>query len=404
MNLIAIKIEYCNLLCSPIFLKSKKKMLIIAILIIKIINALFLIILGLILTSFIILIDRKVLGAIQRRLAPNVTGFLGILQQFADALKLLKKEWIFPDLADKFLFKWSPVWILCFSLMLLLVLGFANNIAFANFKYSLLYFFIMSSLSVYGLLFAGWSSNSKYPLLGAQRAAAQLISYEIVMGVILTILGLYTKTFNIIKIVELQQTIWLIFPLFPVFFIFFTLMLIETNRHPFDLPEAESELVSGYNVEYSGMLFALFILAEYLKMFAMSIIVVLIFFGGWYIPSLSPITSILCFFILSLKIFFFIFIFSWIRAILPRYRYDQLMKLSWKILYPLSLSLFVFLFGLQIFLKNIYYHSFEILINIDLYYLLNGFFLFFDNISPRSFVFKYLLLSNYNVKLLLLYI
>lgn len=340
----------------------------ILILLFKIIFTISLIILALILTSLIILIDRKILGSIQRRLAPNVVGFLGILQPFADALKLLKKEWIYPDLADKFLFRWSPVWILCFSLMLFLVVGFAHNLTFTNFKYSLLYFFIVSSLSVYGLLFAGWSSNSKYPLLGAQRAAAQLISYEIVMGIILTIIGLYTKTFNISKIIELQQHIWLIVPLAPVFIIFFILMLIETNRHPFDLPEAESELVSGYNVEYSGMLFALFILAEYLKIFAMSCIGVFIFFGGWYIPCIDiSLTPLICFIFLGIKVFILIFFFSWIRAILPRYRYDQMMKLSWQILYPLSLCFLIFFLCFQTYIYYIYYHSLEILMNCEPY-------------------------------------
>lgn len=282
--------------------------------------------------------ERKVIGAMQMRRGPNVVGWFGLLQPFADALKLLHKETIIPYASNKALFIIAPVITFSLSIMAWAVIPFDVGLVFSDINVGILYLFAISSLGVYGIIIAGWSSNSKYAFLGALRSAAQMVSYEVSMGLVIVTVLLCVGSLNLSKIVLAQQNVWFCIPLFPMFIVFFISVLAETNRTPFDLPEAEAELVAGYHVEYSSLAFALFFLGEYANMILLSAVTTILFFGGWLAPfSIVPFTLIPGPIWLILKICFFLFIFIWLRATLPRYRYDQLMRLGWKVFLPLTL-------------------------------------------------------------------
>jgi NADH-quinone oxidoreductase subunit H len=287
--------------------------------------------------AYFTLAERKILGAIQRRRGPNVVGVYGLLQPLSDGFKLLVKETVLPSNANKFIFVLSPIITFVISLMGWAIIPYDKYSMLSEVNVGVLYLFAISSLGVYGIIMSGWSSNSKYAFLGALRSAAQMVSYEVSIGFIIVTIVVCCGSFNLQTIVESQKNIWFIVPFFPLFLMFFVSALAETNRHPFDLPEAEAELVSGYNVEYSAMGFALFSLGEYANMLLMSSLNVILFFGGWLSPIsiLSFIPGSLWF---GLKICFFVILFIWMRAALPRYRYDQLMGLGWKVFLPISLS------------------------------------------------------------------
>ncbi len=281
--------------------------------------------------------ERKVIGHMQVRMGPMRVGPHGILQPIADGLKLFFKEDIIPDVADRKVFYAAPLICLIAALSSVAVIPFFNGFFIADINIGLLYIFAMSSLASYGLVLAGWSSNSKYPFLGGLRSTAQVISYEIAMGLSLVGVMMMSGSLNLNEIVHAQMNstfkVYMI-PQFIGFFVFVVAMFAETNRTPFDLPEAESELVAGYCTEYSGMRFALFFMAEYIGMIVMSCVAVVCFLGGWSGPFNVPGVP---FFWFILKVYFFIFLYYWIRATLPRYRYDQLMALGWKVLIPLAL-------------------------------------------------------------------
>lgn len=299
--------------------------------------------------AFLTIAERKLLGSIQRRKGPNVVGFLGLLQPFADGLKLFSKETIVPKDSSPYVFILAPMITFILSLIGWSVIPLSEGALVADINLGVLYLFAVSSLSVYGIILAGWSSNSKYPFLGALRSAAQMISYEVSIGFILVNVCLCAGSFNLSTIVEAQKNVWFIFPLFPMFILFYISMLAETNRHPFDLPEAESELVSGYNVEYSAVTFALFFLGEYANILLMSALSTILFLGGWLPPfNLFPFTILPGSFWLSIKILFGVIFFILSRAALPRYRYDQLMDLGWKSILPFSLGYLVFTAGVLI--------------------------------------------------------
>ena len=313
--------------------------------IIIILKILMLIIPLLIAVAFFTVAERKIMGIIQRRRGPNVIGYAGLLQALADGLKLFVKETILPSNSNLIIFLFAP--ILCFLLSLVgwAVIPFSNQVVISDINLGVLYLFSISSLNVYSILLAGWSSNSKYAYLGALRSTAQMISYEISLGFTTLSAVICAGSLNLSTIVNTQQKIWFIVPLLPMFMIFYISMLAETNRHPFDLPEAESELVSGYNVEYSAMTFALFFLGEYANMLLMSAIASLLFLGGW----LSPFFGILSgsfWFVLKILIGCVFFILT--RATLPRYRYDQLMQIGWKCFLPLSLGYLILITGILI--------------------------------------------------------
>lgn len=291
----------------------------------------------LIAVAYFTLAERKILGAIQRRRGPNVVGAYGLLQPLSDGFKLLVKETVIPSSANKFLFVASPMLTFVISLMGWAIIPYDKYSILAEMNIGVLYLFAISSLGVYGIIMSGWSSNSKYAFLGALRSTAQMVSYEVSIGFIIITIAVCCGSFNLQTIVDCQKNVWFVIPFSPLFLIFFTSALAETNRHPFDLPEAEAELVSGYNVEYSAMAFALFSLGEYANMLLMSSMNVILFFGGW----LSPFTFLNFIpgaFWFGLKICFFVILFVWIRAALPRYRYDQLMNLGWKVFLPVSVS------------------------------------------------------------------
>jgi NADH-quinone oxidoreductase subunit H len=309
------------------------------------IHSLLIIITVLIGVAYFTLAERKILSSIQRRKGPDVVGFLGLLQPLADGLKLFTKETIIPSNADTLLFLIAPLITFILSLMIWGVLPVGNFMVLSDLPLGILYIFAASSLEVYGVILAGWSSNSRYAFLGSLRTVAQMISYEISIGFIIISVVLLTNSLNLINIVYLQKNIWFLIPLFPMFLMFLVSMLAETNRHPFDLPEAESELVSGYNVEYSGMSFALFFLGEYAAMFLMSSYAVVLFCGGWFLPINFFIFEP---FVFGFKVMFFIFLFIWARAALPRYRYDQLMRLGWKVFCPFTLGWTIFISSILI--------------------------------------------------------
>lgn len=293
--------------------------------------------------AYFTIAERKIMGSIQRRRGPNVVGYIGLLQPLADGLKLFVKETTLPTSANTGIFLLAPALSFILSLIGWAIIPFAEGIVVCDLNLGILYLFAISSLNVYGILFAGWSSNSKYAYLGALRSAAQMISYEISIGFTALNVVICAGSFNLNTIVLAQQKIWFILPLLPIFIIFYISMLAETNRHPFDLPEAEAELVSGYNVEYSAMSFALFFLSEYANMLLMSTFAAILFLGGWLPPfdnflfNLIPSTIWL-----SLKIATGVTFFIVTRATLPRYRYDQLMHLGWKCFLPLTIGYFIF--------------------------------------------------------------
>lgn len=296
--------------------------------------------------AYLTLFERKVIGAMQLRKGPNVVGPFGLLQPIADGLKLFMKETIIPTGSNRGVFIAAPMITFTLALVAWSVIPFDAGMVLADINVGILYLFAISSLGVYGILMAGWASNSKYAFLGAMRSAAQMVSYEVSMGLIIITVLLCAGSLNLSAIVEAQRSVWYIVPLFPMFVIFFISTLAETNRHPFDLPEAEAELVAGYNVEYSAMTFALFFLGEYANMILMSAMTSVLFLGGWLPPmDIALFTWIPGPIWLALKIVFCLFIFVWVRATFPRYRYDQLMRLGWKVFLPLSLLAVVVVSG-----------------------------------------------------------
>ena len=302
--------------------------------------------------AYVTLAERKVLGSIQIRKGPNVVGVYGLLQPLADGLKLFSKETIIPTHSNKVIFIIAPMLALILALISWAVIPFGNGYIISDLNIGMLYLFAVSSLSVYGVLMSGWASNNKYAFFGAIRAAAQMISYEVSIGLIILSVIVCVGKLNITSIVESQKEIWYIVPLFPAFFMFFVSALAETNRAPFDLSEGESELVSGFNVEYSGMTFALFFLAEYSHIILMSLITVLLFLGGWLPPlDILPLTLLPASFWLALKTALLIFAFIWVRGSFPRMRYDQLMALLWKSYLPLSLGFLIWVASLLYYLN-----------------------------------------------------
>jgi len=283
--------------------------------------------------------ERKVIGAIQLRKGPNVVGPFGLLQPIADGVKLMLKETIIPTGADRAVFVLAPMLTFILALIGWAVIPFDDGWVLADINVGVLYLLAISGLGVYGIIMAGWASNSRYALLGGLRSAAQMVSYEISMGLIIISVLVTAGTLNLSEIVRAQgEGMWYVIPHFPMFVIFVVSILAETNRAPFDLPEAEAELVSGYNVEYSAMTFALFFLGEYANMILMSAIAVVLFLGGWLPPvDMAPFTWVPGIIWFMLKICLILFIFLWVRATFPRYRYDQLMRLGWKVFLPVSL-------------------------------------------------------------------
>ncbi len=293
--------------------------------------------------------ERKIIGAMQLRKGPNVVGPFGLLQPIADAIKLFMKETVIPTGANRGVFVLAPMITFILAIVAWAVIPFDAGMVLADINVGILYLFAISSLGVYGILMAGWASNSKYAFLGAMRSAAQMVSYEVSMGLIIITVLLCAGSLNLSVIVESQRDMWYVIPLFPMAVIFFVSTLAETNRHPFDLPEAEAELVAGYNVEYSAMTFALFFLGEYANMILMSAMTAVLFLGGWLPPfDIAPFNWLPGPAWLALKIAFCLFIFIWIRATFPRYRYDQLMRLGWKVFLPLSLAAVVIVAGVLV--------------------------------------------------------
>ena len=282
--------------------------------------------------------ERKVMAAMQLRMGPNVVGPFGLLQAFADGIKLFFKETVLPTTANKGVFVIAPMLTFILSMVAWAVIPFDEGVVLADINVGILYLFAISSLGVYGIIMAGWASNSKYPFLGALRSAAQMVSYEVSIGFVMITVLLCAGSLNLTDIVLAQKGMWYAIPLLPMFVIFFISALAETNRHPFDLPEAEAELVAGYQVEYSSMTFALFFLGEYANMILMSGMTVVLFLGGWLPPiDIAPFNWIPGPIWFALKISLLLFVFIWVRATLPRYRYDQLMRLGWKVFLPFSL-------------------------------------------------------------------
>ena len=288
--------------------------------------------------AFLVYAERKVLALIQLRRGPNVVGPFGILQSFADALKLLTKENIVPANSNKIVFLLAPIITMVLSLAGWAVIPFAPNWVIADINVGIMYLFAVSSLGVYGIIMAGWASNSQYPFLGALRSAAQMVSYEVSIGFVIITVLLCVGSLNLSKIVEAQETVWFAIPLLPMFVVFFISALAETNRLPFDLPEDESTLVAGFFTEYSSASFVLFFLGEYASMILMSSMTVILFMGGWLPPfDIFPLNAVPGVIWFVIKIIFILFLFIWVRGTFPRYRYDQLMRLGWKIFLPLSL-------------------------------------------------------------------
>ncbi len=289
--------------------------------------------------AYLTLAERKVIGWMQYRKGPNVVGPMGLLQPLADGIKLFLKETIIPAGANRILFILAPMITFVLSLIAWAVIPFSEDWVLADINVGILYLFAISSLGVYGVIIAGWASNSKYAFLGALRSAAQMVSYEVSIGFVIVTVLVCVGSLNLSDIVLAQKNLWFFIPLFPMFIVFFVSALAETNRAPFDLPEAEAELVSGYNVEYSAMAFALFFLGEYANMILMSALTVVLFLGGWLAPiDIAPFNLIPSPVWFIIKIMLVLFCFLWVRATFPRYRYDQLMRLGWKIFLPLSLA------------------------------------------------------------------
>jgi len=308
------------------------------ILFVEVYKVLFLLIPVLVSVAMVVWLDRRVWAFVQKRRGPNVVGPFGLFQSLADALKYIFKEIIIPASANKIIFILAPIVTMTLALISWAVIPFSEDFVLADINVGILYLFAISSLGVYGIIMGGWASNSKYPFLGAIRSAAQMVSYEVSIGVIIVNVLLCTGSLNLKDIVLAQEKLWFIIPLFPMFVIFFISALAETNRPPFDLPEAEAELVAGYQTEYSGMMYAMFWLGEYANILLMCSMGSILFLGGWLSPiDLYPFSLIPSPLWLILKILLLFILFSLVKAIVPRYRYDQLMKLGWKIFLPLSL-------------------------------------------------------------------
>ena len=303
--------------------------------------------------AYLTYFERKVIGAIQLRKGPNVVGPFGLFQPIADGIKLLTKETIFPENSNKLIFIFSPILTFTLALIGWAVIPIDYKIVLADINVGVMYIFAVSSLGVYGIIMAGWASNSRYAFLGALRSAAQMISYEVSIGLIIISVLITSGSLNLSEIVLKQQDMWYVIPHFPMFVIFFISTLAETNRAPFDLPEAESELVAGYNVEYSSMSFGLFFLGEYGNMILMSSMSTILFLGGWLPPAdITFFQNIPGFIWFLLKVTFLLFLFLWVRATLPRYRYDQLMRLGWKVFLPLSLAWIIITSSVVIYFQN----------------------------------------------------
>jgi len=296
--------------------------------------------------AYLTLAERKVMAAMQMRKGPNVVGPFGLLQPFADALKMLMKETIIPTGANRILFIVAPLLTMTLAMIAWAVIPVNDGWAIADINVGILYLFAISSLGVYGIVIAGWASNSKYAFLGALRSAAQMVSYEVSMGLVIVTVLLCAGSLNLTAIVRAQEHIWFFIPLFPMFVVFFISTLAETNRAPFDLPEGESEIVGGFHVEYGAMTFGLFFLGEYANMILMSAMTSILFLGGWLSPiPFAPFTWVPGPIWFILKILLVLFMFVWVRATFPRFRYDQLMRLGWKVFLPLSLGWLVLTAG-----------------------------------------------------------
>jgi NADH-quinone oxidoreductase subunit H len=303
--------------------------------------------------AYLTYFERKVLAWAQIRKGPNVVGPFGLWQPFADGIKLLLKETVIPSGANRVVFIAAPILTFGLSLLAWAVIPFDQGVVLANINVGILYLFAISSLGVYGIVMAGWSSNSKYAFLGALRSAAQMVSYEVSMGFVIVSVLLCAGSLNLTAIVEAQRHIWYCIPLFPMFIVFFVSVLAETNRSPFDLPEGESELVAGFFVEYSAMAFALFYLGEYGSMILMSAMTSILFLGGWLAPfGWAPFAGVAghiwAGFWFAVKVAFVLFCFLWVRATMPRFRYDQLMRLGWKVFLPFSLFWLVLTAGVLV--------------------------------------------------------
>ena len=314
---------------------------------------LFLLVPVLVSVAMIVWLDRRVWAFVQKRQGPNVVGPFGLLQSLADALKYIFKEIIIPASSNKIIFILAPIITMTLALIAWAVIPFDENQVLANINVGILYIFAVSSLGVYGIIMGGWASNSKYPFLGSIRSAAQMVSYEVSIGIIIINVLLCVGSLNLSDIIVAQKNMWFIIPLFPMFVIFFISALAETNRPPFDLPEAEAELVAGYQTEYSGMMYAMFWLGEYANILLMCALGSILFLGGWLSPiDLFPFNLVPGAVWLILKILFLFVLFALVKAIVPRYRYDQLMRLGWKIFLPLSL-IYVVLTASYLFYFNL---------------------------------------------------
>ena len=314
---------------------------------------LFLLVPVLVSVAMIVWLDRRVWAFVQKRQGPNVVGPFGLLQSLADALKYIFKEIIIPASSNKVIFILAPIVTMTLALIAWAVIPFGESQVLANINVGILYIFAVSSLGVYGIIMGGWASNSKYPFLGAIRSAAQMVSYEVSIGIIIINVLLCVGSLNLSDIVMAQQKMWFVIPLFPMFVIFFISSLAETNRPPFDLPEAEAELVAGYQTEYSGMMYAMFWLGEYANILLMCALGSILFLGGWLSPiDIYPFNLIPGAIWLIFKILFLFILFALVKAIVPRYRYDQLMRLGWKIFLPISL-IYVVLTASYLFYFNL---------------------------------------------------
>ena len=304
----------------------------------EIYQILFVLVPVLISVAFIVWLDRRIWGLVQKRKGPNVVGPFGLLQTLADALKYIFKEIIIPSSANKTIFILAPIVTMTLALIAWAVIPLSETLVLADINVGILYLFAVSSLGVYGIIMGGWASNSKYPFLGAIRSAAQMVSYEVSIGIIIINVLLCVGSLNLKDIVLAQQKMWFVIPLFPMFVVFFISALAETNRPPFDLPEAEAELVAGYQTEYSGMMYAMFWLGEYANILLMCSLGSILFLGGWLpLVDIFPLNLIPPPIWMILKILSLFFLFALVKAIVPRYRYDQLMRLGWKVFLPFSL-------------------------------------------------------------------
>jgi NADH-quinone oxidoreductase subunit H len=288
--------------------------------------------------AYLTLFERKILASVQIRTGPNVVGFFGLLQPLADGVKLLLKELTYPTTADRAVFYTAPIITFFLAVLSMAVIPFSSHEVLVDFEFGIMFVFAISSLGIYGIILSGWASNSRYAMLGSLRSTAQMVSYEVSIGLIIQTCLMLAGSINLTDILELQTHVWFVFPLFPSFVLFFISSLAETNRPPFDLPEAEAELVSGYNVEYSAVTFALFFIGEYLNIIVSSILTTILFFGGSNFFFFN--NSI----IFSIKVLFFMFLFVWVRATVPRLRYDQLIQLGWKVILPISFGWFFIVF------------------------------------------------------------